>query len=80
MRKIFLLILLISLLSCKKQTFDYFDFSFGNTFETDFSIKFSIKNDFVYVRENWSSFENKTTKSETNYLAVLSTSQKNKTR
>ncbi|KIC63960.1 hypothetical protein [Chryseobacterium taiwanense] len=76
MKKISLLILLISLLNCKKQTFDEFDFSFGNTFETDFSIKFDSKNDSVYIRENWSSFQNKTTKSETNYLAVLNTSQK----
>lgn len=76
MKKIYLLILLIFLLNCKKQTFDEFDFSFGNTFETDFSIKFDSKNDSVYIRENWSSFQNRTTKSETNYLAVLNTSQK----
>lgn len=78
MKKIFLFILLISLLNCKKQTFDNFDFSFGNTFETDFSIKFNPKNDSVYIRENWSSFENETTKSETNYVAVLNASQKMK--
>lgn len=77
MKKIFLLILSISFLSCKKkQKFDDFDFSFGNTFETDFSIKFNPKNDSVYIRENWSSFKNKTTKSETNYVSVLNASQK----
>jgi len=30
----------ILFLGCKKQEFDEIDFSYGDTFETDFSIKF----------------------------------------
>lgn len=46
--------ILFLLVNCKKQEFDEFDFSYGNTFETDFSIKFSPANDSVFIRQHWS--------------------------
>jgi hypothetical protein len=42
--KALFLSILILFLGCKKQEFDEFDFSYGNTFETDFSIKFKMHN------------------------------------
>ena len=74
--KFLLLTLLISFFSCNKNEFEEFDFSFGNTFETDFSIKFNSKNDSVFLRENWSPNEAKSPKSKTNYFAKLNKNQK----
>ena len=79
---IFAFALLLFLLNCKKKSFDEFDFSYGNTFETDFSIKFNNSNDSVFIRENWSakdiSERIKSPKSKTNYFAILSNLQKKK--
>lgn len=81
-RILFTFALLLFLLGCKKKSFDEFDFSYGNTFETDFSIKFNNSNDSVFIRENWSANDNnpriKSPKSNTNYFSVLSNLQKKK--
>lgn len=70
------LLLLFLLLNCKKQEYDEFDFSYGNTFETDFSIKFNSNNDSVFIRENWSSNDFKAPVGKTNYISQLSNLQK----
>lgn len=79
-------ILLVSLflsfsLSCNDKEYDEFEFSYGNTFETDFCIRFT-QNDSVYIRENWSrnNFNEKSAypKSQTNYTAILTKVQKEK--
>lgn len=57
-------------LTKKEAAFDEFDFSFSNTFETSFSIKFT-KGDTVFVREHWTSEFDTKLKSETNYVSVL---------
>lgn len=71
---IFLSLLFLTI-SCKKTNFNDFDFTYGNTFETDFSIKFDNKNDSVFMRENWARDNSKPPKSETNYLSKLNRSQ-----
>ncbi|MBW7676294.1 hypothetical protein [Chryseobacterium chendengshani] len=77
MKKIIsILSLLFLLVSCKKQDYDEFDFSFNNTFETDFSIKFNPNNDSVFIRQNWSSDDSKHPLSETNYISQLNKQQK----
>ncbi|MBO6186262.1 MAG: hypothetical protein J6O88_16505 [Chryseobacterium sp.] len=70
------LILLLLLLSCKKQEYDEFDFSYGNTFETNFSIKFSPDSDSVFIREHWSPNDFKAPLSKTNYISQLNNLQK----
>jgi len=75
---IFSLSILFVIAGCKKQEFNEFNFSYSNTFETDFSIKFNNSNDSVYLRENWNHNENKIPKSEKNYVSTLSKSQRNK--
>ncbi|WP_426475034.1 hypothetical protein [Chryseobacterium balustinum] len=76
--KIKLVILLIPflLMNCKKKEFDHFDFSYGNTFETDFSIKFNPDNDSVFIREHWSPNDFKAPLSKTNYISQLNNLQK----
>lgn len=73
---------LLSLLNCKKDSFEKFDFSYGNTFETDFSIKFNKSNDSVFIRENWSANDNnprvKSPKSNKNYFSIISELQRKK--
>ena len=73
-----LIIFLFIFLGCKQKSYDEFDFSFGNTFETDFSIKF-LNNDTVYIRENWSANDindnSKAPKSKTNYYSILNKQQ-----
>lgn len=75
-------IMLTFLLNCKKKSFDEFDFSYGNTFETDFSIKFNNSNDSVFIRENWSPNDDNTKRkfprSKTNYFAFISNLEKKK--
>lgn len=75
-------IILLLLVGCKKKTFDEFDFSFGNTFETNFSIKFNYSNDSVYIRQNWSANDIndkiKAPKSETNYISIINNEQRKK--
>lgn len=70
------LILLLLLLNCKKQEYNEFDFSYGNTFETDFSIKFNSNNDSVFIREHWSPNDFKAPLSKTNYISQLNNLQK----
>lgn len=70
------LILLLLLLNCKKQEYNEFDFSYGNTFETDFSIKFNSSNDSVFIREHWSPNDFKAPLSKTNYISQLNNLQK----
>lgn len=76
--KIILILLFSVFLSCSKKEktndqFKYFDFSFDNSFETCFSIKFT-PNDSIYMKEYWlgsynnSEFPNQ----ETNYTAIIS--------
>lgn len=74
--KILILLILILLMGCKKQEFDEFDFSYGNTFETDFSIKFSNKNDSIFLYENWAPENNQLPRSKTSYISALNKSQK----
>ncbi|MFH7003153.1 hypothetical protein [Flavobacterium bizetiae] len=77
-------VLLLSL-SCKKEEaevkFKYFDFSFSNTFETCFSVKFT-PNDSVYIREHWNAHDvwdsTNIPKGKTNYIAFISQKDKNK--
>lgn len=76
--KILFLSITILFLGCKKQEFDEFDFSYGNTFETDFSIKFQSKNDSVFLYENWASDNAGISKSKTSYLSTLNKSQRSK--
>lgn len=66
------------LLNCKKKQFEEFDFTYGNTFETNFSIKFNPNNDSVMIREHWSPHDDKPPISKTNYVSQLSQIQKSK--
>ncbi|RKE87705.1 hypothetical protein BXY58_1837 [Epilithonimonas arachidiradicis] len=72
---------LLLILSCNEKKYDEFEFSYGNTFETDFSIKFT-QNDSVYLRENWSPNDSNDDipypKSNTNYTAILTKKEKEK--
>ncbi|KQT21434.1 hypothetical protein ASG31_16295 [Chryseobacterium sp. Leaf404] len=74
--KILISTVLFLLINCKKQQFNEFDFSYGNTFETDFSIKFSPSNDSVFIREHWSANDLKKPVSQTNYVSQLNKLQK----
>jgi hypothetical protein len=56
--------------SKEERAFDEFDFSFGNTFETEFSIKFTY-GDTVFVREHWTSEFDTKLKPNTNYVSTL---------
>ncbi len=73
-----ILSILISFLGCKKQEFDEFDFSFGNSFETDFSIKFNSTNDSIFLYENWAPVNTKTPKGKTSYVALFNKNQRSK--
>ena len=73
--KLFILSIFLLLISCKKKQYDEFDFSYGNTFETDFSIKFT-DNDSVFIREHWSPNDFKKPVSQTNYFSRLNKLQK----
>ncbi|MDA6068123.1 hypothetical protein NJT12_00700 [Flavobacterium sp. AC] len=84
--QIVLISLLLLFISCSKKeesnvTFKYFDFTFSNTFETSFSVKFT-PNDSVYIREHWSGYDafdsTKIPKSKTNYIALISKKDKAK--
>ncbi len=80
--KLSLIILIFTFfLSCNKNNYDEFEFSYGNIFETDFSIKFT-QNDSIYLRENWSlndiNDDIPYPKSKTNYIAILTRKQKEK--
>ncbi|SHL76424.1 hypothetical protein [Chryseobacterium contaminans] len=55
-----------------------FDFSYGNTFETDFSVKFQSKNDSIFLYENWASDNTEIPKSKTNYFSTPNKSQRSK--
>lgn len=76
--KIVVLSILLLLINCKKKEFEQFDFTYGNTFETNFSIKFSPDNDSVFIREHWSLNDGKEPFSSKNYVSRLSNLQKNK--
>ncbi len=65
----------LTMMSCdnsskKEPVFKAFDFSYDNTFETCFSIKFT-QGDTVFVREHWTSAYDTKLKSNTNYVSVL---------
>lgn len=78
----FVLILLL-LISCskKEKDFNYFEYSYGSTFSSAFSIKFT-NNDTVYLREHWNShIRNDGTKypeAQTTYFAILTADQRRK--
>ena len=57
-------------LSKKESVFKEFDFSYGNTFETCFSIKFT-QGDTVFIREHWTSEYDTKLKSKTNYVSII---------
>jgi hypothetical protein len=72
---IFILFTCLTITGCdnltKKETaFHEFDFSYDNTFETCFSIKFT-KGDTVFVREHWNSEYDTKLKSKTNYTSII---------
>lgn len=84
MKKIALLITITAILfGCKKEEapakFKYFDFSYNNTFETCFSVKFT-PNDSVYIREHWNgnnAFDSANIpRIKTNYIALISKEDK----
>lgn len=80
-QKIFIIFISIFLISCseKEKDFDSFEYSYGGTFSTLFSIKFT-DNDTVFMREHWNSgrYENgKFPKAKTNYFALLTIQQRN---
>lgn len=80
-QKIFIICISIFLISCseKEKDFDSFEYSYGGTFSTLFSIKFT-EFDTVYMREHWNSgrYQNGTfPKVKTNYFALLNTQQRN---
>jgi hypothetical protein len=53
-----------------KKTFTTFDFSYNNTFESCFSIKFTYS-DTVFIRQHFATISIETPKSNTSYYAVL---------
>jgi hypothetical protein len=74
-RQLFIMFILTLLISCakKEKDFDSFEYSFGGTFSTLFSIKFT-ENDTIYLREHWNVSERygkKFPKAKTNYYAIL---------
>lgn len=84
MKKIALLITITTILiGCKKEEalakFKYFDFSFNNTFETCFSVKFT-PNDSVYIREHWNgnnAYDSANIpRIKTNYIALINKEDK----
>ena len=84
MNKIILIIAITFIFySCKKEEavakFKYFDFSFNNTFETCFSVKF-MPNDSVYIREHWNSNNAYDSANipriKTNYIALINKKDK----
>lgn len=76
--KFFTFLIFLLLLNCKKKEYEEFDFSYGNTFETDFSIKFNPNSDSVIIREHWSPHDDKPPISKTNYASKLSHIQRSK--
>ncbi|MEZ7500846.1 DUF6438 domain-containing protein [Flavobacterium sp. Arc3] len=83
-RQLFIMFILTLLISCakKEKDFDSFEYSFGGTFSTLFSIKFT-ENDTIYLREHWNVSERygkKFPKAKTNYYAILTKEQRNQLR
>jgi hypothetical protein len=76
---VILFVIMFIFFGCKKEDnvqFRYFDFSFNNTFETCFSVKFT-PNDSVYIREHWNANDvwdsiNIPPNGKTNYIALIS--------
>ncbi|WP_026712896.1 hypothetical protein [Flavobacterium daejeonense] len=67
---------------CKKEektTYKYFEFSYDNTFETCFSLKFK-PNDSIYIREHWNGktiWDSTTSpKEKTNYVIIINQKQR----
>jgi hypothetical protein len=80
-RKLFFILFLTLLISCSKneKDFDSFEYSYGGTFSTLFSIKFT-ENDTIFIREHWNVSERygkKFPKAKTNYFAILTKEQRN---
>ncbi len=72
---IFILFTCLTITCCdnltkKESAFHEFDFSYDNTFETCFSIKFT-QGDTVFVREHWTSEYDTKLESKTNYISVI---------
>jgi hypothetical protein len=82
-KQVFIILILTILVSCSKneKDFDSFEYSFGGTFSTLYSIKFT-ENDTVFLREHWNTSEiygnEKIPKAKTNYYAILTKKQRNK--
>lgn len=80
--QLFVIIILSVLISCskKEKDFDTFEYSYGGTFSTLFSIKFT-KNDTIFYREHWNNYEStdsiRIPKAQTNYFAILTREQRN---
>ena len=71
----FILFTLIAIIACenpkkKEVLFNELDFSYDNTFETCFSIKFT-SGDTVFVREHWTSEYDTKLNSNTNYISII---------
>ena len=79
-KHLFTLIILLAFIACseKKKDFDYFEYSYSDTFSTAFSIQFT-QNDTLYLREHWNAEETSDAKKfprvETNYYALLAKNQ-----
>ena len=81
-KRLFIIALLTILVSCSKREkdFDSFEYSYGGTFSTVYSIKFT-ENDTIFLREHWNASEifdsKKIPKEKTNYFAILTKQQRN---
>jgi hypothetical protein len=80
-KQIFNIFILTLFISCskKEKDFDSFEYSYGGTFSTLFSIKFT-ENDTIFLREHWNVSERygkKFPKAKTTYYAILTKEQRN---
>jgi len=75
--KFIIILYLTFLVSCSKRErdFDYLEYSYGGTFSTVFSLKFTEK-DSVFLREHWNNGNIEYPKAETNYFAIINDSQR----
>ena len=76
--RIIIILSLTLLISCtkKESCFDSIEYSFGGTFSTVFSLKFT-DNDSVFLREHWNNGNIVYPKAGINYFAIINESEKN---
>lgn len=84
-KRISIFVVLLLLTSCSRNDldFDCLEYSYGGTFSTAFSIKFT-QSDTLFLREHWNAIERsdgiKFPKAKTNYYAIMSRVQRNQLR